>query len=172
MNVDKPIDGQYDPYFKPFVELVKTNFLEAELKQNLNDMSNFLAGITVEQWNHAYQEGKWTIGQVLMHIIDVEHMFVHRAFWVQREMGSGLQSFDHDLMASNSISSKCTPARYLALYEAQRNYTIAFANTLKITDWDKTGTIDGKKPFDIRMLYYVITGHERHHLNVVKERYF
>jgi uncharacterized damage-inducible protein DinB len=169
MNIAKPqlAEGEY---YKPFVDLVKTEFLEAELRQNLNEMSLFLADLSSEKWNSRYAQGKWTIGEVLMHILDVEHMFVHRAFWVQREMGEGLISFDHDAMAENSLSVKCTPSRFLELYEAQRNYTLAFAKTLKLADWDKKGNVEGNE-FDLRLLYYVICGHERHHLNVVKERY-
>lgn len=169
MNIAKPqlADGEY---YKPFVELVKTEFLEAELRQNLNEMSLFLENLSIEKWNHQYAEGKWTVGEVLMHILDVEHMFLHRAFWVEREMGEGLISFDHNKMVKNSVSIKCTPSRFMELYEAQRNYTIAFAKTLKLADWDKQGEIEGNT-FDIRLLYYVICGHERHHLDVVKSLY-
>ena len=170
MTVSKPQPGAYNEYYQPFVELVNTEFLEAELRNNLHEMSLFISGLSAEKWNSRYAEGKWTVGEVLMHILDCEHMFVHRAFWVQRNMGPGLISFDHNKMVESSVSVKCTPSRFLELYEAQRNYTLAFAKTLKLADWDKTGEIEGKE-FDIRLLYYVICGHERHHLNVVKSLY-
>lgn len=171
MTVEKPAKSDYNNYYLPFVEKVETTYLEAELKKNIHEMEAFITNLSQEKWDYRYAEGKWTIGEVLMHICDIEHMFVHRAFWTQRNMGKGLISFDQELMAQNSLSSKCTPARFLQLYEAQKNYTIAFANTLKISDWDKGGEIEGNK-FNIKMLYYVIVGHERHHLEVVKKLYF
>lgn len=171
MTVDKPAKSDYNNYYLPFVEKVETTYLEAELKKNIHEMEGFIAQLSQEKWNYKYAEGKWTVGQVLMHICDTEHMFVHRAFWTQRDMGKGLCGFDQDLMAENSLNSNCTPSRFLELYEAQKNFTIAFAKTLKINDWDKSGEIEGNA-FNIKMLYYVIVGHERHHLEVLKARYF
>ena len=170
MLIKKPEENTYDSYYKQYVDLVPTTYLEAELQTNFHEMSLFLLNMEDSKWNYQYAEGKWTVSQVLMHIIDVEHMFCNRIMNMVRGLKTDLESFDDNLMAENAVTEKITPKRFIDLYNATRNYTFALARTLTKEDWDKSAHVEGK-PFTVRSLYYCIIGHERHHMSVVKSKY-
>lgn len=170
MLVKKPESGTFDAYYQMYIDMVDTNYLEAELDTNMHKMGLFVLNMDDDKWHYRYDEDKWSIAEVIMHICDVEQMFCNRVLNMVRGLKCEFDGFDHDLMAKNSISEKMTPKRYMELYTATRNYTVALAKSFMPEDWEIAGVVVGKK-FTVKSLYYCMIGHERHHLNVINERY-
>ena len=117
-----------------------------------------------------YAPGKWTLKQILGHLIDDERIFVYRALCVARGEPLPLPGFDEKLYASNAESDARTIADLLDEYRSMRASTIAFFRGLTAGQWMRRGTVN-EYPSTVRGLAFHIAAHELHHLRIVRERY-
>ncbi|WP_232731543.1 DinB family protein [Tenacibaculum sp. SZ-18] len=123
-----------------------------------------------EKENFAYAEGKWTIKELIQHIIDTERVFCYRALSFARNDQQDLPGFDQDLFVVNSVAQQRDYNELLDEMDVLRKGTIQLFKSFTHDDLLKTGTGSGNK-ISVRALGMVLAGHQQHHLNVVKERY-
>ena len=121
---------------------------------------------------HRYAEGKWSIKEVLVHIVDDERIFAYRALRFARGEQQNLIGFDQDAYAALSNADERDLDNIFEEYDAVRRSTIALFNGLpgeSLTRMGKrTGTFNNAT---VRALAYHIAGHEQHHLNLIKDLY-
>jgi uncharacterized damage-inducible protein DinB len=121
---------------------------------------------------HRYQEGKWSIKETLVHIIDDERIFAYRTLRFARKEKNKLIGFDQDSYVACSDADSRGLDNIFDEYEAVRNSTIALFNGLPEDSLDRmghgTGTFNNAT---VRALVYHIAGHEQHHINLIRERY-
>nr|WP_257790646.1 DinB family protein [Tenacibaculum sp. SZ-18] len=134
------------------------------------DFENTLRNISKEKENFAYAEGKWTIKELIQHIIDTERVFCYRALSFARNDQQDLPGFDQDLFVVNSVAQQRDYNELLDEMDVLRKGTIQLFKSFTHDDLLKTGTGSGNK-ISVRALGMVLAGHQQHHLNVVKERY-
>lgn len=171
--MQKPLEGEYNPYFKKYIDLVPEGDFLFLLKQNLNEAVSFFESIPFEKHNYQYAVGKWTIKEVLMHIMDTERVMSYRALVSARaDKTTILYTMDEDLYAAaaNVNISRRTMEDLLIELKAIRVATEKLYEN--ITENQSKFLASGlTHPISARALGYIMIGHVLHHLNVVKERY-
>ena len=119
---------------------------------------------------HRYAEGKWTIKEILGHIVDDERIYVYRALRFARNDSTELPGFEQDHYAQYSEANKREITDLLDEFALVRRSTIAFFKSLDNTALMRTGVANGNR-VSVRALAYHIAGHELHHMNIIRERY-
>jgi hypothetical protein len=171
LTIKRPLQNEYPAYYLPYVNQVPEN---AEIMQTLEHQSReipeLLAAIDDARAEEAYAEGKWTIKELLQHMIDSERIFAYRALCIARGEQTSLPGFDENMYAENSMANERQIKDILEEYELVRRSNLCMFRGFDFSTLDNIGTANNKQ-ITLRGLIYVIAGHERHHINILKERY-
>jgi uncharacterized damage-inducible protein DinB len=169
--IQKPTDSEYPPYAHIYIDLLPDDGLILQhLAENLEATRNLVASLPEARLLHRYAPGKWTIKEILTHLIDDERIYVYRALRFARNDSAELSGFDQDHYALHSGANQRTIDDLLDEFSLVRRSTIAFFNSLDAASLLRSGIADGKRA-SVRALAYHIAGHEIRHLNVIRERY-
>lgn len=166
----QPETKSYPIYYTPYVQLVLGNDLMDTLESHLEEMHTFLNSIPEELYEYAYQSGKWTLKDILMHLIDTERIFSYRVLKIIRGEGEGLISFDQDVFVANAGANSFQFSDLIEMYVQVRKSTIMLFRHLTVQQLKLTGSVNGNT-ISAGALGFIILGHEIHHQNVIKERY-
>jgi hypothetical protein len=165
-------ENEYAPYYKQYIKGIEEN--KKSIIDNLIDsqkeFANVLKNIPLEKQNFAYIEGKWTIKEVIQHVIDTERVFNYRAMCFARNDKTSLPGFDHDLFVKNLNMNARDYTDLLYEMEVLRKSTILLFKSFSEEALLRIGMGSGNK-MSVRALGYLFSGHQIHHLNVVKELY-
>jgi hypothetical protein len=165
-------ENEYAPYYKQYIKGIEEN--KKSIIDNLIDsqkeFANVLKNIPLEKQNFAYIEGKWTIKEVIQHVIDTERVFNYRAMCFARNDKTSLPGFDHDLFVKNVNMNARDYTDLLYEMEVLRKSTILLFKSFSEEALLRIGMGSGNK-MSVRALGYLFSGHQIHHLNVVKELY-
>jgi hypothetical protein len=170
ITVPRPSSSEYAPFYAGYVAGVPDGDLIALLEQQAEETATLFGGIPDEKSLHRYAPGKWSIREVLGHIIDGERVFSYRALTFARGDAGPLPSFDENAWASTSNAGRRTMKSLLAEYRAVRAATVALFRSFGEEELTRSG-IASKNPVTVRALAYIVAGHERHHLKILRERY-
>ena len=140
------------------------------LKKNVISVVDFYQNIPSEKLEHAYAEGKWTPKDILLHIIDTERVFVYRAMRIARQDKTEMVGFEQDDYVDAGKANNRTINSLIEEYKAVRNATIVLFDSFSDEELKSIGKANGS-PVSVRAIGYIITGHENHHNNVIRERY-
>jgi uncharacterized damage-inducible protein DinB len=164
----RPTDGEFAPYAADDLALVPGDDAVEALRACAAETLALFGALPEERITYA--PGKWTLKEVLGHLIDDERIFTYRALCVARGDARPLAGFDeNDYVAATSFESR-TFASLLREFTLVRESTIAFFESLTAEEWLRRGTVNGYEA-TVRGLAFHIAGHELHHLRVVRERY-
>ena len=171
--IHKAKQGDYPAYAEMYMKwLPDDGFILQHLKDNFGAAKQFINSLPEEKLYHRYQPGKWSIKEILVHIVDDERIFAYRALRFARNEQNNLIGFDQDEYAKYSEADKRSLESIFDAYEGVRNSTIALYNGLPEDSLDRmghgTGTFNNAT---VRALVYHIAGHEQHHINFIKEHY-
>jgi hypothetical protein len=168
--VYKPESSEYDAYYHKYVSLVPEADIRepfavqpAELRSALNDIGE-------DRGSFAYAEGKWTIKEVLSHLIDGERIFAYRMLRISRGDETPIEGFEQDGYIENSNANNRTFSELLDEFEFSRKANALMLNNLDATGLARMGTASGL-PVSVRALANIAIGHVRHHLTILNERY-
>jgi len=169
--IEKPKRGEYPPYAIMYIKLLPNDGMVLQhLKNNFVAIKNFILSLPEQKLTYKYAEGKWTIKEMLVHIIDDERIYAYRAMCFARNDKTKLPGFEQDEYAFFSEANKRDIKNILEEYEAVRNATIALFNGLSDEALLRKGTANKKKA-TVRAMAYHIAGHEMHHINILREKY-
>ncbi|WP_405566100.1 DinB family protein [Polaribacter sp. Asnod6-C07] len=165
-------ENEYAPYYKQYVKMIESNgkSLLDNLYDSQKDFENTLRYINKEKGDFAYAEGKWTLKELIQHVIDTERVFCYRALCFARNDKTELPGFDQDLFADHSKANQREYYDILDEMDALRISTIHLFESFSDKDLLKIGIGSGNK-MSVRALGFIFSGHQTHHLNIVKERY-
>ena len=139
-------------------------------KDQSRDTAEFYESISGDLFDFRYEENKWSIKEVIGHIIDTEIIFLNRALRISRGDKTSLPGFDQDKFSKNSNYNDLSKGKILELYNSIRKSTILFFRTLNEKQFLSKGLSD-KNNISVRAIFSILIGHEKHHLTVIKERY-
>lgn len=164
-------ENEFYHFNKPYLDKVDISKTVVEnLQDSFDEALPIFKEIPVEKHLYRYAENKWTIKELLEHIIDAERVFAYRALRIARKDTTDLPGFDENEYVANANSNTRNYERLLEeLITVRKSTEILFANFNENVLLQK-GTVDGKI-ISVRVLGYVISGHLRHHLRIIKERY-
>lgn len=165
-----PGAGEYTEYFARYVGLVPPGDVVATIRGQLAETLTLLRGIDPSRTTGGYAPGKWSVRDVVLHMADTERVMAYRALRIARADTTPLASFDQDVWTPNAGANARSMDSLLAELEATRGATLAMLEGLPLEAWTRVGTASGK-PVSVRALAWIIAGHERHHVAVIRERY-
>ena len=170
MGTKRPAASEYAPFYAGYVALVTEEDILDVLAAQQAEIGALARSLPEAKQSYRYAEGKWTIGEVLSHLIDGERVFGYRAFCISRGEQAGLPSFDEDQYVSAGGADGVPLGALADEFAAVRDANLAFLRRLGDDAWTRTGTASGK-PVSVRALAWIMAGHPRHHLAVLRERY-
>jgi enterochelin esterase-like enzyme/uncharacterized damage-inducible protein DinB len=171
MPTTRPAAGDYLSYYEKYIDLVPVGADPREvLREQTSEVQTTFGALTEAQAQTAYAPEKWTIKQMLLHLIDAERIFCYRALRFARGDEQTLAGFDENEYAANSGANERTLSSLLAEYAANRAATLALVNSFIPEQLARKGTANGAA-ITVNALLYILPGHERHHLGIFRERY-
>src|SRR5215203_730190 len=169
--IHKAQQRDYPAYAEIYMNLLPDDGMILEhLLVNYENHKAFIYSLPEDKLYHRYQKDKWSIKEILVHIVDDERIFSYRALRFARNEQANLIGFDQDSYVSYSKADERALDNILEEYEAVRKATIALFKGLPEEALDRMG--HGTATFNdatVRALLFHIAGHEQHHINFIKE---
>jgi uncharacterized damage-inducible protein DinB len=140
------------------------------IAKHSNEIHHFYNSLPEEKANYAYTEGKWTVKQLLQHIIDAERIFTYRALRIARKDKTALPGFDENAYADNDSSTNRTLQSLKDEFNAVRASSDLLMNSFNDSQLSETGTASNKS-ITTNALCFITYGHLLHHKLILEERY-
>jgi len=170
MALTRPGADEFAPYYATYIDKVTEPDVIAALATLRQTTASLLAGLSESQAGYRYAPGKWTLREVVGHVVDAERIFAYRLLRIARGDETPLAGFDENAYVPAGQFERRPLADVAAELGAVRDATLALVRSVTVDAWSRRGTASGK-PVSARALAYIIAGHERHHLSVLRERY-
>jgi hypothetical protein len=166
----RPDVSEHIPYYAKYINLVPNGNILTILERQARDTENFLRTIPEEQSLQRYASDKWSIKEVIGHIIDCERIGTYRALRFARNDKTILPSFESDDYILYGQFDKRDWQELITEYEAVRGASIALFKSIDEIAWTRQG-VANKDSISVRALAFITAGHELHHIKLVKELY-
>ena len=157
-------------FYQGYLDSVKEDDLMEALTKNTRQFRKFLKNIPGKKINYAYAEGKWTVKELLQHIIDAERVFVYRALSFARKDGANLPPFDENVWAITAKAPKRKWNDLVDEFRSLRAANLAFFASLDEEQLQQMGTANNNI-ISVVGLGFVVAGHVAHHMRIITERY-
>jgi len=166
----RPEKSEYFEYYDAYVKLVPEGEITTILEQERQHTLELLKGVTAERAEYRYAPGKWSLKEVLGHVVDMEWVFTYRALSFARGNPAPLPGVDQDAFLANGNLATRDLQDVLTEFSHLRNADTRLFASLDDATLDRRGTASGYE-FSVRALLYIIAGHQIHHLRVLRDRY-
>ncbi len=170
MPTGRPAETEYAPFYAKYIGLVPEADVLAALEGQIDDFRRFAKSVPPDREGHRYAAGKWSVREVIGHLTDGERVFGYRAFCFSRGEQAPLPAFDENAYVAHSDCDSVPLGELVDELVTVRRGNLAALRRLAAGDWARLGTASGK-PISVRALAYVMAGHPRHHIGVLRERY-
>ena len=166
----KPNRDEYAPYYEKYVSLVGPGDITATLTRQLSSTLELLRGIDEARAGDRYAPGKWSIKELVGHLIDSERIFSYRALRFARNDQTPLSGFEQDDYVRGANFDEQSLADLATEFEYVRLATVQLFKSLNEEAWSRRGAANGAE-VSVRALAFIMAGHETHHVEVLKTRY-
>ena len=170
MKNTRPNASDYNAYYETYIGKVEGEDIVEILSSSFSETLAFLNAIPTEKWDYAYAEDKWTIKEIVLHIIDTERIFAYRALRIARNDKTPLPGFDQDDFAPFTNANNRTKASLIEAYESVRKASLVLFKNFTDEMWQRKGMASDNVLTPLAAAY-IVQGHEIHHFRVIKERY-
>lgn len=169
----KLIRPKYEDYpsnYDGYLRLITEDDLLKIMKESLRTFPNWIKENINEDWKYRYKEDKWNPLEILQHLLDTERIFTYRALCISRDDKTHMPGFDQTGYIEKSNANKRTVSSMLNEYKTIRNASMSLFRQMSKKEADRKGYSNGVF-ITARSIGYAIIGHERHHVNILKEYY-
>jgi len=166
----KPDFSRVPPFFHPYIKQVTEDDVLQALKNQAPSFIRFLTSIPAGKRNYRYAEGKWTLQEMLQHIIDTERIFAYRALCIARKEKASLPGFDEREYAAHSKASNRNWNNLIEEFAVVRDSTILLFQSFDAEQLESEG-MASEKPIYVLGIGFTIAGHVNHHKNIIEDRY-
>ena len=166
----RPEPTDYAPSYANYVSLVTEDDPLSAIETQSSETQRLIASIDERKALYRYAEGKWSVKEVFGHLTDSERVFGYRALCIARGDQSSLPGFDEQEYMRNANFDDWKIGDIAESYALTRRANIVMFRNLREEDWSRRGTANDT-PVTVRAIAFIIAGHERHHLRVLRERY-
>jgi uncharacterized damage-inducible protein DinB len=166
----RPSEKDYAPDYKDYIEQIKGDDIVNILEEQLNTTTKFFNSIPEEKGNYSYADGKWSIKEVLGHLIDSERIFAFRALCIARGEKQSLPGFEQDDYAKEGGFNKRTLKNLLEELNFVREANLSLFKSFSENEFNKRG-VASENEVTVRAILFIIAGHGMHHFKVLKEKY-
>ncbi|MBZ9728987.1 DinB family protein [Salegentibacter sp. JZCK2] len=162
---------EYNVYYDRYLQKVPSDLeLGTLLLENREEFLRLLDKMKPEDLKYSYAEGKWTVAEVLQHLLDVERIFQYRSLSLARDPGVKLPGFDHDAYVPASSARNRKLKGFKKEFKAVRNAGISLYQSFSEEMLKNKGFISGSSA-SCRALGFITAGHTKHHIEIFKEKY-
>jgi hypothetical protein len=158
------------PFYQGYLAAYADGRVGIHLQLQTVELANLCAGLSESGAMFRYAEGKWTIKEVIGHLLDTERVFAYRLLRISRGDTTVLPGFDETSYAPEGQFNRRSVDELVSEFQLQRASTLALVNGIPSTAWPRVGTANGFRT-SARALVYIILGHTAHHFNLLRERY-
>jgi hypothetical protein len=167
--MNKPESTEFANYYSRYISLVDGDVLPIMDSQPA-ELRSMFANLPEEKGTFAYADGKWTIKELLSHLIDGERIFSYRVLRIARGDTTPIEGFEQDDYIKTSNANNRSFAELLDEFDLQRRSNMLMLNNISDEGSKNMGTASDN-PVSARALVYCLAGHVRHHMDVLHERY-
>jgi len=166
----RPLDSEYADYYRTYTSKVPEGNVLETLRRQHEETQELLAGLDNSQAEHRYAPGKWSIKEVVGHLVDTERIFAHRALTFARQDRSPLPGMDQDEYVAHGKFDQRSLEDLMAEWKSLRQANLHLFASFDEEVAQRTGEASGYS-FSVRSLVYIVAGHEIHHVGVLRDRY-
>ncbi|MGI8400385.1 MAG: DinB family protein [Gemmatimonadaceae bacterium] len=166
----KPEAGEFLPYYGRYIDLVAPGDILTTLAQQMSDTQALINSLPSSVGTYRYAPDKWSVNEMIGHLMDSERIFVARALRFARNDLTALPGFEQDDYVRNATFDDYVLAELASELESLRRSTVLFFTHLSEDAWMRRGTANGAE-VTVRALAYIVAGHELHHREMLQTRY-
>lgn len=170
MKTSELAPNEYAHYYQNYINKAGEVDLIEELEISVHRLIRFVREIPMDKFDYRYAPGKWTIKDILQHLIDAERIFCYRALRFARKDQTPLASFEEDDYANEAHGDKRSIQDLLTELAVVRQATLSLFKTFDDETLKRMG-VASNNPMSVRALGFVIIGHQNHHQQVYEQRY-
>jgi uncharacterized damage-inducible protein DinB len=173
---DKPMKSsnlpvnEFAPNFNKYISILGDVHLTEELEISVHEFIKFVQNIPMDKFDYRYEEGKWTIKDIIQHLIDAERIFAYRALRIARNDKTPLPGFEENDYAVDAQANSRTIQDLLTEMAVVRQSTLSLFKSLPTQSLERIGTMSNKQ-MSVRAIGFLIIGHQKHHQKIFQERY-
>jgi uncharacterized damage-inducible protein DinB len=167
----RPETNEFAPYYNNYISLIEGDDVMPILNSQSAEIRSIFANVPEEKGSYAYADGKWTVKELLSHLIDGERIFAYRILRISRGDKTSIEGFEQDDYIENSNANNRLFADLLDEFDLQRRSNQLLLNNISDEGSKRMGTASDN-PVSVRALTYIMAGHVRHHIKILNERYF
>lgn len=168
--IGRPEASEYPEHYAKYVNLVPETDLLAALGEQVMRLREIAQAVPGDKETFAYEPGKWTVRETFGHLIDVERVFGYRAFGMSRGDAGPFPGYDDEMYVANSGVASRSLAELATEFAMVRFANLAALKPLDAAAWRLGGVANGK-PVTVRAIAFMMVGHPRHHLELLRSRY-
>lgn len=169
-NTGRPDSSEHAPYYGRYIQLVPETDIVLAMAMQIENTLGYLRALPGSAGNKRYAPDKWTINQVIGHMSDTERVFASRALFFARNAPGALPSMEQDDWMNAATFGIQKLEDIITEFELVRRSNLYFFQALSEAAWSRRG-VASTFEFTVRSLAFIIVGHERHHLEILKTRY-
>ena len=165
-----PQPDEYNPYYGRYISLVSSDHIVSTLAQQISATRQLFEQLSEKDGEFRYAPDKWSVKEVLGHVIDTERIFLYRALRIARNDKTPIEGYEQDDYVRYGPFHSCRLADLIEEFAAVRHGTVCFFRSLDEEAWGRRG-VANKNEISVRAIAYILAGHELHHRNVLREKY-
>lgn len=170
MRMMRPAENDYGPFYAEYVSLVPEDDVLSAIEKQSSETQRLLSSLDDARAMYRYAEGKWSVKEVIGHLTDAERVFGYRAMCIARGEQQSLPGFDENDYMVHANFDAWRLGDLAECYALVRRANIVMFRNLTEDAWARRG-VANEHEITVRAIAYIIVGHERHHANVLRERY-
>ena len=170
MNSSQLPTNEYSAFNATYIKALENVNLIEELEICLHDFIRFVQNIPMDKFDYRYAEGKWTIKEIIQHIIDAERIFSYRALRISRNDQTPLPGFEENSYVMQTNANARSIQQLLTEMAAVRQSTLLLFKSFTQEQLQLIGTASDN-PISVRAIGFIIIGHQKHHQTIFQERY-
>ena len=166
----RPDVGEYQAYFGRYIDLVAGDDIVETLAQQVSPLRQGLLTLPESSWGHRYADGKWSVRQVVGHMIDTERVFGYRALWIARDNRNPMPGFDQEPFAEAAQHDRYPLPELVDEFTLMRESHVLMFRHFDDAAWRRVGEASGH-PVSARAVAFILAGHVLHHIALLRSEY-
>ena len=168
---ERPKADEYNVYYDRYISLIPGGDVLAALESEHKKTVALLASKSEAEGDLRYAPDKWTVKEVLGHMVDTERIMSYRALRMARNDKTPIEGYEQDDYVKYGPFGKCSLASLIEEFTSVREATLSLFRGLDEPAWVRRGVANNSE-VSVRAIAYIVAGHELHHRRILREKYF
>jgi hypothetical protein len=170
MTANNLLTTEYSSFYATYIAMLSDENLQENLEISVHEFIKFVQNIPLDKFDYRYKEDKWTIKDIIQHLIDAERIFAYRALRIARADKTPLPGFDENSFADHTNATARSIQDLLTEMAVVRQATLSLFKSFSVNQLLLVGVASNCE-ISVRAIGFIIIGHQRYHQKIFKERY-